>query len=271
MGHSTRGQLSWMRRKVAYVKAPPNNCGLINQNYPWGIFKSIRFKSFFFNFQNTVKMPDLMSMLMPMDGTIHTCCSVHQFMCVAKSAMKVAVERLLETNSQDLLSGAFKFHISSIICACTGRSIKFQKSISEHVGNQVKLSERIISLTYGMTAKSYLDVYTGGSETSSTTVDWAMTEMLKHPRILQKAQNEIRVVVSRRGMVDGTCIEKIYRLKMRRSMRQKHLAQVDVKCKPVDFGNACPEVLLGTRRLLICGHLHAYALNLQLVTFSLLL
>ncbi|PWA70870.1 hydroxysteroid dehydrogenase 1 [Artemisia annua] len=28
-------KLSWTRRKVAYVKAPPNNCGLINQNCPW--------------------------------------------------------------------------------------------------------------------------------------------------------------------------------------------------------------------------------------------
>ncbi|PWA39221.1 hydroxysteroid dehydrogenase 1 [Artemisia annua] len=137
------------------------------------------------------------------------------------------------------ITGAFKLHMSSIICACTGRSIKFQKSISEHVGNQVKLSERIFSLTYGMTARSYLDIYTGGSETSSTTVDWAMTEMLKHPRILQKAQNEIREVVSRRGLVD-------------------------VKYKLVDFGNACPEVLLAYSTSADCGHLHAYALNLQL-------
>ncbi|KAK4420829.1 cytochrome [Sesamum alatum] len=34
------------------------------------------------------------------------------------------------------------------------------------------------------------DMFSAGSETSSTTVDWAMAEMLKHPRILKKAQDE---------------------------------------------------------------------------------
>nr|GEV37304.1 cytochrome P450 71D11 [Tanacetum cinerariifolium] len=59
-----------------------------------------------------------------------------------------------------------------------------------------------------------MDIFTGGSETSSTTVDWAMTEMLKHPRILEKAQNEIREVVSKRGTVDGTCIQGLVFLKL---------------------------------------------------------
>nr|GEY82381.1 cytochrome P450 71D11-like [Tanacetum cinerariifolium] len=52
------------------------------------------------------------------------------------------------------------------------------------------------------------------SETSSTTVDCATTEMLKHPRILEKAQNKIREVVSRRGTVDGTCIQEPVFLKL---------------------------------------------------------
>ncbi|GJV63860.1 premnaspirodiene oxygenase-like protein [Tanacetum coccineum] len=58
------------------------------------------------------------------------------------------------------------------------------------------------------------DIFTGGCETSSTTVDWVMTEMVKHPRILEKAQNEIREVVNRRGTVDGTCIQELVFLKL---------------------------------------------------------
>ncbi|PPR81692.1 hypothetical protein GOBAR_AA39021 [Gossypium barbadense] len=34
------------------------------------------------------------------------------------------------------------------------------------------------------------DIFGGGGETSSTSVDWAMSEMVRNPRVLKKAQNE---------------------------------------------------------------------------------
>ncbi|XP_024976292.1 cytochrome P450 71D11-like [Cynara cardunculus var. scolymus] len=59
-----------------------------------------------------------------------------------------------------------------------------------------------------------LDIFSGGSETSSTTVEWGMSELLKHPRMLEKAQTEIRQVVNRRGTVDETCIQELVFLKL---------------------------------------------------------
>ncbi|KAJ0792325.1 putative premnaspirodiene oxygenase [Helianthus annuus] len=59
-----------------------------------------------------------------------------------------------------------------------------------------------------------LDIFTGGSETSSTTVEWAMSEMLKHPKILKQTQTEIRKVVNKRGTIDETCIQEILFLKL---------------------------------------------------------
>ncbi|KAE8725452.1 putative Cytochrome P450 71D10 [Hibiscus syriacus] len=53
------------------------------------------------------------------------------------------------------------------------------------------------------------DVFSGGSETSSTIVDWAMSEMMRNPRVLQKAQNEVRSVCNGKGDVDEANIEEL--------------------------------------------------------------
>ena len=40
----------------------------------------------------------------------------------------------------------------------------------------------------------YQDIFGAGSETSAMTVDWAMVEIMKNPRIIKKAQAEVRKV-----------------------------------------------------------------------------
>ncbi|KAL8462284.1 hypothetical protein ACS0TY_033365 [Phlomoides rotata] len=51
-----------------------------------------------------------------------------------------------------------------------------------------------------------MDVLSAGSETSSTTMDWAMVEMMKNPEILKKAQQE-------GSCVDESCIHELKYLK----------------------------------------------------------
>ncbi|KAL3821107.1 hypothetical protein ACJIZ3_007012 [Penstemon smallii] len=46
------------------------------------------------------------------------------------------------------------------------------------------------------------DMFSAGSETSATTIDWAMSEMLKNPQVLEKAQEEVRKVFKEKGYVD---------------------------------------------------------------------
>ncbi|WRX28171.1 Cytochrome P450 - like 10 [Theobroma cacao] len=54
-----------------------------------------------------------------------------------------------------------------------------------------------------------IDIFAAGGETSSTTVEWALSEMIKNPRVMKKAQDEARRVFNERGRVDESGIHEL--------------------------------------------------------------
>ncbi|KAE8691146.1 cytochrome P450 71D11-like isoform X2 [Hibiscus syriacus] len=54
----------------------------------------------------------------------------------------------------------------------------------------------------------------GGTETSSTTVEWAMSEMMKNHRTLEKAQAKVRRVYDRTGDVNESDLHELKYLKL---------------------------------------------------------
>ncbi|GKC31904.1 cytochrome P450 71D10-like protein [Tanacetum coccineum] len=54
-----------------------------------------------------------------------------------------------------------------------------------------------------------LEVFIAGSESSSTTLEWAMSELLKNPHIMEKAQAEVRQVFDRRGSFDEIGVREL--------------------------------------------------------------
>lgn len=48
-----------------------------------------------------------------------------------------------------------------------------------------------------------------GIDTSSTSVEWAMSELLKHPRVMKKLQDELESVVGMKRKVEETDMEKL--------------------------------------------------------------
>ncbi|KAI6688744.1 hypothetical protein NL676_025572 [Syzygium grande] len=70
------------------------------------------------------------------------------------------------------------------------------------------------SLTTDNIKAVILDIFTAGSETSATQVDWALAEMMKNPRILKKVQAEVREVFDRRGKADETGLPELEYLKL---------------------------------------------------------
>jgi cytochrome P450 len=60
---------------------------------------------------------------------------------------------------------------------------------------------------------AFQDVFIAGSDTASSIINWTMTEMLKEPRVLKKAQNEVRVIFNKKGKIDETFISELKYLK----------------------------------------------------------
>ncbi|XP_074288115.1 norfluorocurarine oxidase-like [Silene latifolia] len=58
-----------------------------------------------------------------------------------------------------------------------------------------------------------LDMFTGGTDTTSTLVEWAISELLRHPKIMQDLQEEIRKVTAGKNKVDEEDLEKMKYLK----------------------------------------------------------
>ncbi|KAI3698217.1 hypothetical protein L6452_31330 [Arctium lappa] len=61
-----------------------------------------------------------------------------------------------------------------------------------------------------------LDVFTGASENSSNTVEWAMTEMIRNSSIMEKAQAEVRKVIGEKvkPTIEETDLPKLHYMKM---------------------------------------------------------
>ncbi|KAE8693963.1 Cytochrome P450 71A1 [Hibiscus syriacus] len=58
-----------------------------------------------------------------------------------------------------------------------------------------------------------LDMFLAGTESTATTTEWAMAELLKNPRVLKRVQEEVRRVVNVKGKVEEDDINKMEYLK----------------------------------------------------------
>ncbi|KAK6780637.1 hypothetical protein RDI58_022821 [Solanum bulbocastanum] len=60
-----------------------------------------------------------------------------------------------------------------------------------------------------------IDLLAGGSTTSASTMEWAFAELMKNPKIMKKAQDEVREVFKgKENTIDQTDIQKLKYIKM---------------------------------------------------------
>jgi len=60
----------------------------------------------------------------------------------------------------------------------------------------------------------YQDIFAGGVDTSGSTIEWAMTEMMRSPRVMKKAQAELRQALGEKEIIDERDVEQLHYLKL---------------------------------------------------------
>ncbi|KAJ0983464.1 hypothetical protein J5N97_011719 [Dioscorea zingiberensis] len=58
-----------------------------------------------------------------------------------------------------------------------------------------------------------MDIFVAGSDTSSASVEWAMTELMRNQQAMKKAQDEVRKVIGRKGKVEESDLQQLQYLK----------------------------------------------------------
>ncbi|CAI0375926.1 unnamed protein product [Linum tenue] len=112
-------------------------------------------------------------------------------------------------------------NVSRMIHSLTYRTISrsaFGKLYADDlVDVMLKLQENAdlgFTLTTNSVKAILLDMFVAGSETSSTLLEWTMSELIREERVMKKAQAEVRAVFGKRGKVEETGIHELNYLKM---------------------------------------------------------
>ncbi|XVF43873.1 hypothetical protein PTKIN_Ptkin02bG0075600 [Pterospermum kingtungense] len=71
-----------------------------------------------------------------------------------------------------------------------------------------------IQLTKDHIKAILMNMFLGGIDTGALTVNWAMAELIRNPRLMKKAQDEVRSVVANKGRAIESDLDQLQYLKM---------------------------------------------------------
>jgi cytochrome P450 len=64
-----------------------------------------------------------------------------------------------------------------------------------------------------LTLYNFQDMFVGGTDTSTTTLEWSFSELMRHPIIMKKTQEEVRCVLGHKLQVEESDINQMHYLK----------------------------------------------------------
>ncbi|KAL5780639.1 hypothetical protein ACOSQ2_011388 [Xanthoceras sorbifolium] len=76
------------------------------------------------------------------------------------------------------------------------------------------------------------DIFMAGMERNAASVIWAMAYLMKHPRVMKKAEEEIRYLIGKKGFVDEDDIQRLSYLEavVKETMRLQPSGCDNIRC-----------------------------------------
>ncbi|CAN1220912.1 Desmethyl-deoxy-podophyllotoxin synthase [Linum grandiflorum] len=88
-----------------------------------------------------------------------------------------------------------------------------QRILDDHKQRLQEPGDLVFPLTDDSIKANLWDMVTAGAETSSATMEWAMSEMLLNPQVMERAQSEVRRVFMGKSAVDESLLHELHYLK----------------------------------------------------------
>ncbi|KAH0981085.1 hypothetical protein GBA52_008262 [Prunus armeniaca] len=96
----------------------------------------------------------------------------------------------------------------------SGRLGEDEEDLIDTLLNYEEANNHEFRLTTDQIKAVTMDIFSAGSETSATTMEWAMSELLKNPRVMEKVQSEVRQVFEGKKKIEEEDVQKLHYLKL---------------------------------------------------------
>ncbi|XP_030939618.1 premnaspirodiene oxygenase-like [Quercus lobata] len=129
------------------------------------------------------------------------------------NGMKTTLKRLYQKRD-NILQDIIDDHKMNMITASTANDSSCKEDLVDVLLKLQKSSDLKIEITTKHIKAVTSEIYLAGGETAATTLEWAMSELLRNPKVIEKAQAEVRKVLEGKRKIEYTDIQKLDYVKL---------------------------------------------------------